>query len=63
MPRQSSKKKKKKGIKNHEENSRNILNNIKCNNICIMGIPEGEESEQGNENMFEYITTENFLIW
>ena len=24
-----------------------------------MGIPEGEESEQGNENLFEEIMTEN----
>ena len=29
-------------------------------NIHIIGIPEGEESEQGIENLFEEIMTENF---
>ena len=33
---------------------------MKCNNIRIMGIPEGEENEQGMENLFEEIMTENF---
>ena len=28
------------------ESLRNILDNMKCNNICIMGIPEREESGQ-----------------
>ena len=31
---------------------------MKHNNICIMGIPE--DSEQGIENLFEEIITENF---
>ena len=42
------------------ENLRNILDNMKCNNICIMGIPEREESEQEIENLFEEIMTKNF---
>ena len=29
-------------------------------NIHIIGIPEGEESEQGIENLSEAIRTENF---
>ena len=33
---------------------------MKCNNICIRGIPEGEEEEQGIENLFEKIMMENF---
>ena len=33
---------------------------MKSNNICIMGIPEGEESEQGVENLFKDIMTKNF---
>ena len=33
---------------------------MKHNNICIIGIPEGEE-EQGIENLFEKVTIENFL--
>ena len=34
--------------------------NMKRNNICIIGIPEGEEEEQGIENLFEKVTMENF---
>ena len=33
---------------------------MKSNNIYIMGIPEGEESKQGIENLFEEIMTEKF---
>ena len=33
---------------------------MKCNNICIIGIAEGEEKEQGLENLLEKIMTENF---
>ena len=34
--------------------------NRKRNNICIIGIPEGEEEEQGIENLFEKVMMENF---
>ena len=33
---------------------------MKHNNIRIIGIPEGEEKEQGIETLFEKIITENF---
>ena len=33
---------------------------MKCNNIHITGLPEGEEEEQGIENLFEKVITENF---
>ena len=33
---------------------------VKCNNIYIIGIPEGEEEEQGTENLFEKVMMENF---
>ena len=33
---------------------------MKHNKIFIIGIPEGEESQQGIENLFEEIMTENF---
>ena len=33
-----------------KESLRNILDNMKHNNRCIMGIPEGEESEQESRN-------------
>ena len=34
--------------------------NIKYTNICIIGVPEGEEREKGPEKIFEEIITENF---
>ena len=34
--------------------------NMKRNNIFIIGIPEGEEEEQGTENLFEKVMMENF---
>ena len=36
-----------------------MRDNMKHNNICIIGIPEGEE-EQGIENLFEKVMMENF---
>ena len=33
---------------------------MKRNNIWIIGIPEGEEKEQGIENLFEKVITETF---
>ena len=33
---------------------------MKHNSICIIGIPEGEEEEQGIENLFENVIMENF---
>ena len=32
---------------------------MKCNNIHIIGIPEGEKEEQGIENLFEKVMMEN----
>ena len=37
-----------------------MQNNMKLNNIRIIGIPEGEEEEQGIENLFEKVMMENF---
>ena len=37
-----------------------MQDNMKRNNICIMGIQEGEEEEQGIENLFEKVLMENF---
>ena len=38
---------------------RSHWNNIKCSNICIIGIPEGEEREK--RTLFKEITAENGL--
>ena len=37
-----------------------MQDNMKSNNIRIIGIPEGEEEEQGIENLFENVMMENF---
>ena len=37
-----------------------MQDNMKWNSICIIGIPEGQEEEQGIENLFEKLMTENF---
>ena len=38
-----------------------MQHNLKCDNTHIIGLPEGEEGEQGIENLLEKIMTENFL--
>ena len=37
-----------------------MQDNMKHNNIRIMGIPEGEEEKQGIEKLFEKVIMENF---
>ena len=37
-----------------------MQDNMKRNNIRIIGILEGEEKEQGIENLFEKVMMENF---
>ena len=37
-----------------------MQDNMKHNNIHIIGILEGEEGEQGTENLFEKVIMENF---
>ena len=44
----------------NENNMREILDTIKCPNIQIIGIPEGEETHKGIDNLFHEILKENF---
>ena len=44
-----------------EGSLRYLWDNIKCNNICIIRVPETEENVQRIKNLFEEIMTENFL--
>ena len=37
-----------------------MQDNMKRNNICIIGMPEGEEEQQGIENVLEKVMMENF---
>ena len=47
-------------IQKNEETLRNLQDILKCSNIQIIGVPEGEEEEQKLENLFEQIMKENF---
>ncbi|KAK1343316.1 hypothetical protein QTO34_016095 [Cnephaeus nilssonii] len=49
-----------KKIKKQEESLRELRDNMKGSNMRIIGLPEGQEEQQGLENLFEEIMTENF---
>ena len=44
----------------NEDSINNLWDNFKRSNICIIGLPEGEEKEQEIGNLFEKIMKENF---
>ena len=44
---------KEKRLRKNEEMVRKLQDNMKHNNIRIIGIPEGEEEKPGIENLFE----------
>ena len=52
---------KEKRMKRNEDSLRDLWDNIKLNNIPIIGVPEGKEREKGPEEIFEEIIVENFL--
>ena len=56
----ASEQNKEKRMKRNEDSLRDLWDNIECNNIRIIGVPEGEEREKGPEKIFEEITVENF---
>ena len=47
-------------LRKNEEGLWEMQDNMKRNNIHITGIAEGEEEEQGIENLFEKVMMENF---
>uniref|UniRef100_A0A8D1LN31 L1 transposable element RRM domain-containing protein n=1 Tax=Sus scrofa TaxID=9823 RepID=A0A8D1LN31_PIG len=47
-------------MKKHENNIRDLWDNIKQASICIIRIPEGVEKDKGMENIFEEIIAGNF---
>ena len=51
---------KEKRMKRNEDSLRDLWDNIKCNNVRIIGVPEGEEREKGPEKIFEEIIIEKF---
>ena len=42
-----------KRIHKNEDSVSSLWNNFKCSNICIIGVPEGEEEQQNTGNLFE----------
>ena len=44
----------------NEDSLGDLWDNIKCTNICIIGVSEGEEREKEPEKIFEDIIVENF---
>ena len=52
---------KEKRKKRNEASLRDLWDNIKCMNILIIGVPEGEERDKGPEKISEEITAENIL--
>ena len=56
----AAKQNKEKRMKRNEDSLRDLWDNIKRNNIRIIGVPEGEEREKGHEKIFEEIIVENF---
>ena len=51
---------KEKRMKRNEDSLRDLWDNIKHNNIRIIGVPEGEEREKGPKKIFEEIIVKNF---
>ena len=49
-----------KRLKTNEESLRELRNDVKCTNIHIIGVPEGEEREKETEKIFQVIIAENF---
>ena len=52
---------KEKRMKRNEDSLRDLWDNIKPNNIGIIGVPEGEEREKGPKKIFKEIIVETFL--
>ena len=47
-------------MKRIEDSPRDLWDNIKRNNIRIIGVPEEEEKKKGTGKIFEDIIVENF---
>ena len=51
---------KEKRMERNEDSLKHLWDNIKRNNIWIIGVPEEEEKKKGTEKICEEITVENF---
>ena len=48
-----------KRMKRNKDSLRDIWDNIRCTNICIVGVLEGKEREKGPQKISEEIIAEN----
>ena len=60
MENKESEKKKERKVKDYKGRLRDLSDLLRCNKICIIGIPEDEEREKGAESLLKQITAENF---
>ena len=49
-----------KRMKRNEDSLRDLYDTIKCTNILIIRVSEGEEREKGSKKIFKEIIAENF---
>ena len=49
-----------KRLKRNEDSLRQHQDDVKCTNIHIVGMPEGEEREKGPEKIFDEIIAQSF---
>ena len=47
-------------MKRNEDSIRDLCNNIKYTNVCIIRVPEGEKREKWSEKIILDIVAENF---
>ena len=52
-----------KRLKRTEDSLRDLWDSIKCTNIQIIGVPEGDEKKKGYEKIFEEIIVESSPTW
>ena len=50
-------------MKNHESNLRDLWDNIRQDNLCIIGTLEGEEKEKGIEKYLKKLQLKTFQIY
>ena len=58
-----SEQKEEKRIPKNKDSVSSFQGNFQHSNICIIGVPEGEEKEQEIGNLFEKIMNKSSLIW
>ena len=54
---------KQKRMKRNEDSLRDLWDNIKRNNIRIIGVPEGEEREKGPKKILKILYLKTSLTW